>query len=1072
MNQALHIGLLGQFIVTHAGVPITTFESNKVRALLAYLVAEPQRAHERGALIGLLWPDWPEASARRSLSQALFNLRQALQDHQADPPYLLVSRQTIQWNGPAGAWVDLHACEAAIANAAKQADRTALEQLSRLYSAPLLDQFVLDDSEPFQQWLLVRREGLHRQALDAIERYADCLLSDSTPDVKHAQPIIEQQLRLEPWREAAHRQFMCVLALRGQRNAALAQFEHCRQILAVELGVEPDAETIALYTRIKEGASVVTGQVSVAPVVPVTSAPAPIVAPIVAPTVGQPPRFNNLPIPPTPLVGRSALLATIADQLGQPACRLLTLLGPGGIGKTHLALAAAQAAQAERADGVCFLTLADFERLPSAAGHDHLLRALAGALQLSFEGQAAPEAQVVAFLRDKALLLVLDNFEPLIDAAPLLATVLAGAPQVQMLVTSRERLNLQEEWLLAVDSLTFPPPRPVTPIDPVALPVEAPVWATWGDRYSAVQLFVQCAQRVQPNFQRDEATAMAVARICQLVDGMPLGVTLAAAWVRHLACTDIVREIEQTVDFLATSLRNTPARHRSMRAVFDYSWHLLPATEQETLAQLAIFPQHFSREAAQGIAHCTLLTLSELTDKSLLRRTTEGRYELHPLLRQFAAERLAAVAALAQAVQQRHADWFGAFLQRHLPGLRGAEQRTAVQQVEAELENLRSGWRYAVENRQAALIDGYTPGLFHFYNLRGWYQEGAQLFTLAIHGLRVVAGQPTDDGAKALGALLIHQAEFDHRLGQFTAAQALLAEALPLIQQHNRPGEVGFAFNALGFNAYMRGAYAEARPHYALALAHFRAIDLPAGIATVLNNLGNVAAALDTNATYSEAHALYNESIALARATGNLQELARGLLNLGTIAHVNKAYSEARYYYEESIRAADLIRSRRIHAIGLTNLGDILLHLDELPAARQALEAALALKQTMGDQRSMIYTLNVLASIHYKMEEIPQARERYIQAVRIGTAIQAWPPVLDALLELARIAIAMERQPWAVQLAGLVLHHSATEAHTRRAAQSLLADLAVTFTAEEANVLQAKAQFQDLNALVAAAFGA
>ena len=1064
MNQALHIGLLGQFIVTHAGVPITTFESNKVRALLAYLVAEPQRAHERGALIGLLWPDWPEASARRSLSQALFNLRQALQDHQADPPYLLVSRQTIQWNGPAGAWVDLHACEAAIADAAKQADRTVLHQLSRLYSAPLLDQFVLDDSEPFQQWLLVRREGLHRQALDAIERYADCLLSDSTPDVKQAQQIIEQQLRLEPWREAAHRQFMCVLALRGQRNAALAQFEHCRQILAAELGVEPDAETIALYTRIKEGADVVTGQVSVAPVVPATPAP----ATIVAPTVGQPPRFNNLPIPPTPLVGRSALLATIADQLGQPACRLLTLLGPGGIGKTHLALAAAQAAQAERADGVCFLTLADFERLPSAAGHDHLLRALAGALQLSFEGQAAPEAQVVAFLRDKALLLVLDNFEPLIDAAPLLATLLAGAPQVQMLVTSRERLNLQEEWLLAVDSLTFPPPRPVTPIDPVALPVEEPTWATWGDRYSAVQLFVQCAQRVQPNFQLEEATAVAVARICQLVDGMPLGLTLAAAWVRHLACTDIVCEIEQTADFLATSLRNTPARHRSMRAVFDYSWRLLTATEQETLAQLAIFPQRFSREAAQAIAHCSLLTLSELIDKSLLRRTAEGRYELHPLLRQFAAERLQTVTDLAQTVQQCHADWFGAFLQRHLAGLSGAEQRTAVQQVEAELENLRSGWRHAVENRQAALIDCYTPGLFHFYNLRGWYQEGAQLFTLAIEQLRQARNHTDDE--RALGALLIHQAEFDHRLGRFAAAQALLAEALPLIQQHNRPGEVGFAFNALGFNAYMRGAYAEARPHYTVALTHFRTINHAAGIATVLNNLGNVAAALDPNPTYTEAHALYSESITLAHATGNFQELARGLLNLGTIAHVNKAYTEARYYYEESIRAAELIRSRRVHAIGLTNLGDILLHLDELPAARRTLEEALILKQTMGDQRSMIYTLNVLASIHYKLEEIPQAQERYIQAVRIGTAIQAWPPVLDALLELARIAIAMERQPWAVQLAGMVLHHSATEAHTRRAAQSLLTDLAITFTDEETNVLQAKAQFHDLNALVAAAF--
>jgi predicted ATPase/DNA-binding SARP family transcriptional activator len=1063
VNQKLQIGLLGQFVVTCAGVPITTFESNKVRALLAYLVAEHQRAHERSALTGLLWPDWPEASARRSLSQALFNLRQAIQDHAADPPYLLVSRQTIQWNRGAAVAVDLHGCEAALVDA-KALDRNALAQLSRLYRAPLLDQFVLDDSEPFQQWLLVRREGLQRQVLDSLERYADCLLGDGAPDQEQAQQVIEQQLRLEPWREAAHRQFMRLLALRGQRNAALAQFERCRQTLADELGVEPATETVALYIQIKEGATAITSPTTVTSVKSVTS-----VAPVTPAPILRP-RFNNLPTPPTPLIGRSALLAEISDHLRKPACRLLTLLGPGGIGKTHLALAAAQAAQAERVDGVCFLTLADFERLPGAAGQDHLLRALAGALQLSFEGQAAPEAHVAAYLRDKALLLVLDNFEPLIDATPLLATLLAAAPQVQMLVTSRERLNLQEEWLLAVDSLTFPPPLPVAPVDTVALPVEEPAWATWGDRYSAVQLFVQCAQRVQPSFQLDEATAVAVARICQLVDGMPLGITLAAAWVRHLACTEIVREIEQTADFLATSLRNTPARHRSMRAVFDYSWRLLTATEQETLAQLAIFPQPFSREAAQAIAHCSLLTLSELIDKSLLRRTAEGRYELHPLLRQFAAERLQTVTDLAQTVQQRHADWFGAFLQRHLAGLSGAEQRTAVQQVEIELENLRSGWRYAVEKQRADLIDHYTPGLFHFYNLRGWYQEGAQLFMLAIEQLRQAHKHADDE--RALGALLIHQAEFDHRLGRFAAAQALLAEAMPLIQQHNRPGEVGFAFNALGFNAYMRGAYAEARPHYTVALTHFRAINQAAGIETVLNNLGNVAAALDPNPTYTEAHALYSESIALARATGNFQELARGLLNLGTIAHVNKAYAEARYYYEESIRAAELIRSRRVHAIGLTNLGDILLQLGELPAARQALEAALALKQTMGDQRSMIYTLNVLASIHYKLEELPQARERYIQAVRIGTAIQAWPPVLDALLELARIAIAVKRQPWAVQLAGLVLHHSATEAHTRRAAQSLLADLAVTFTAEEANVLQAKAQFHDLNALVAAAFGA
>lgn len=1057
MKQALQICLLGQFSVTRASFPITTFESNKVRALLAYLAVEQGRAHERSALLGLLWPDWPEASARRSLSQALFNLRQALQDHTADPPYLLISRQTLQWNRQADAFVDVQACEAMLAHIHQNADPAALAEVNRLYRAPLLDQLIIDESEPFQQWLHLRRTGLQRQVLDALERYADQLLVEGAPVYDRAQAVIEQQLTLEPWREEAHRQLMRLLTLRGQRNAALAQFEQCRQRLAAELGVEPALETVALYTQIKAGDAL-----SCAP----ATAQRPDVAALAAAgtSADQPPvlpqRFNNLPATPTPLVGRAPLLAEITALLGQPACQLLTLLGPGGIGKTHLALAAATLAQAGFADGVCFITLADVERLPGDDdGRGYLIGALAGALQLSFDGQAAPEQQLAAFLHDKALLLLLDNFEPLIDVAPFLATVLAAAPQSKALVTSRERLNLQEEWLLTVESLTFPndlsPELPAAQMEVDEL-----------NAYSAVQLFVQCARRVQPNFQLDARNATAVGRICQLVAGMPLGLTLAAAWVRHLACTEIVGEIEQTVDFLATSLRNTPARHRSMRAVFDYSWRLLNGAEQQALAQLAIFPQPFSRQAAEAIADCLFLTLCELVDKSLVRRTGEGRYELHPLLRQFAAERLQATPAVAQATHQRHATWFGAFLQHHLAGLSGAGQQAALQLVEAESENLRSGWRYAVDAMLPALIDQYVPGLFHFYNLRGWSQEGAHLFALAIDGVRHAATAHQADAAKALGALLIHQAEFYHRLSRLATAQSLLAEALPLVEQHNRPGEVGFALNALGFNAYMRGDYAEARTHYDLALAHYRALAQPAGIATVLNNLGNVAAALDPSPTYVEAHALYSESITLARTTGNLQELARGLLNLGTIAHVNKAYAEARYYYEESSRTAARIRSQRLHAISLTNLGDILLQLRELPAAQKALEEALQLKQRMGDQRGMIYSSNVLASIYQQLGERDRARHCYRDAVRIGVAIQALPPVMDALCCLARLAVEDDRPALAAQLAGLVLYHPTSEAHTRILAQALLTELAVTFSPEEQRLLVAKAQFHDLSALV------
>lgn len=1055
MPDVMRLSLLGHFSVTRNGEIVTGFESNKVRGLLAYLSVEQDRPHSRAALTGLLWPDWPEQSARRNLSQALFNLRQTLGEGNTPTPFLLISHQDIGWNPAAPVWFDLRACLDALPGSQPAVDLSIAQQLASLYRGPLLEQFVLEDSDIFQNWLLAKREWLHSQVMAGLQRYAQAFLESGPTHFDSAQTLISRQLALEPWREEAHVQMMQLLAAQGQRSAALSQFELCRRLLAEELAAEPGSVTVALYQQLRDGIWL-----------PPASQPAVPILPIGLPQqeqIAPPSRFYNLPTPPSPLVGREEMLAQITDLLHQPTCRLLTLIGPGGIGKTHLAMEAARSADALFVAGLCFVALADSEPLAAEASDLYLIQAIASALQLNFEGNAPPLAQLQAFLRDRSLLLLLDNFEPLIESAPLVAELLTAAPWLKIVTTSRERLNLAEEWLLPVERLTVPDLTENGGGTALAH-LEA---------YSAVRLFCQCARRVQPNFQLGADNGSAVAQICQQVDGLPLALTLAATWVRHLSCQEIVTEIGRTVDFLTTAQRNTPARHRSMRAVFDYSWQLLSDEEQIALARLAVFPQSFSRTAAQEIAGATLWTLSALVDSSLLRRGSDGRYELHPLLRQFAGERLQLRPDLARQVQQSHAEWYGEWLHGYLPGLSGNGQSAALAAVEAETENIRAGWHWVVQSLSPSLLGRYTPALFHFYNLRGWYREGAQLFEEAIDRLRSDA---PEDGSAALAALLIHLAQFYHRLSRLDAAQALLSEAMPLVRAQNRPGELGFALNALGLNAYMRGEYGEAQTPLEEALAHFRQVNEPAGIASVLNNLGNLAAAVDTAENYAAARSFYSEAIGVARSTDNLQELARALINLGTVEHVGHLYPLAQIYYQEGIAAAAAIGSRRLQAIGLTNLGEILVQTHDLPAAQQVLEQALALKQTLSDARGLVYTLNALAGIEKELGNRAAARQRWIEAARSGLSSQALSPALDAALELAQL-LAEENETngegrvEAIQLALAVLAHPASEAYVRNEAQALLDRPALRPTDEERRMWEAKVLIRGMGGLLADLFG-
>ncbi|MBN1964604.1 MAG: protein kinase, partial [Anaerolineae bacterium] len=410
---------------------------------------------------------------------------------------------------------------------------------------------------------------------------------------------------------------------------------------------------------------------------------------------------HNLPVQPTPFVGRSQELLEVRDQLADPGVRLLTILGPGGMGKTRLALEAAGAQLDRFSGGVYFVPLAPI------SGPEFIASTIAESLRFTFIGQEDPQAELVNFLREKQVLLVLDNCEHVIDGAGLVGDILAAAPAVKVLATSRERLRLSGEALFYIAGMGVP---------------EDDSPETLADS-SAAALFVQSARRVRPDFAIDATTAPHIARILRQVEGMPLGIELAAGWLGMLPLDEIGDEIARSIDFLETDLRDVPARQRSIRAVFDYSWQLLPEAERDALMKLASFRGGFEREAAQAITEASLRTLTGLITRSLLRRDPGGRYSLHVLLRQYAEDQFARQPE-QEAVRRAHAAYYFAFLASQQAVFASAQEKSAVERVEAEFENIRLAWRTALA---LGCWDDLSPALYAlalFYQARSMLREG------------------------------------------------------------------------------------------------------------------------------------------------------------------------------------------------------------------------------------------------------------------------------------------------------------------------------------------------------------
>jgi predicted ATPase len=748
------------------------------------------------------------------------------------------------------------------------------------------------------------------------------------------------------------------------------------------------------------------------------------VSPLSTPQLGSvsiPVKFN-LPLPLTSLIGREHELSMVIRQVEDPTCRLLTLTGPGGVGKTRLALEIAHQLRDTFDHGACFVSLV------GTSASEFIIPAIADSLGFSFSGVIELKAQLFHFLKEKHILLVLDNLEHLLTGIEMLDELLEYAPNVKLLTTSREQLNLRTEWAFEVQGLPIPSNIEMDSVE----------------SNSAVALFLQRAKQVNMNFTPAPEDLPAIAHICQLVEGLPLGLELSATWVNTLSCQEIAAEIERGLDFLATSKRDTPERHRSIHAVFEYSWNLLSLEEQVVLKNLSLLKGGFQREAAEQVAGVTLPLLSSLVNKSLIRRHELGRYDQHELLRQYAAIHLREDPQEKISARDRHTAYYLAFWREQEIELKGAGQREALRELTAEIDNFRAAWEWAITRSRFATLYENLRAFLLLYDLRGWYAEGIERIESLVHALR---GTP-DGHPELLGLALALQGWFYFRRGQLKQARERFDQGLMILRPLDDPIALADVLSLSGPLLTALGETATALEHGREGLAAARANGDIWRIAYALMMQGGN---LVGSGRFEEAYASAQEALTHFRALGDTRLIVVTLNILGFAAMQLSRYPEARGYLQESLSLITPLEDPWNVGTAYGNLGIVELAQGNPSEAQVLLQKSVPLIAELGMLGDMAFYLTYLGEAAVALGAADEAEHHWLDALRIAQEAQALPTLLANLIRLAQLYAEKGDIARAYRWATLVFDHPVSGQDSKNRAEKLRAELGSKLSAEQLN---------------------
>ena len=932
-----------------------TFVAERPFQLLAYLARKGDWV-TRDHLAALFWPDRRDESARSNLRKIILGARQlvgAALESRGDLLRLAVDS-------------DVSRFKAAVAR----------DDLSAtLQSAPgeFLRGMENAASAAFSDWLQFERTQLHGQLRRLVLERSETISPGS------AGAAVARLLEVDPYDEEALRLKLRLLIDAGDRNGAqraLAEFE---ALLQIELGIAAGAQTRALLEQLHKPERVVPAS----------------------------------PAMQTQLIGRERALQELDALLSQPDCRLLTITGPAGIGKTCFARHVA----ATRTD-ITWVELADLRSV------DHVVQRLADALRIAVDDGNPLLDQLQAELRDRAAVLILDNAEHLVGVQPatvarfetIIEGLLGACPRLRLLVTSRARLNLASEWLLPLPGLQ-------TPASGADSALQAP----------AARLFVARALRIQFDFdpRSDEA---AIGEICRLTAGLPLALELCAGLLRVQSCAEIAADLRGDSRDSGDAAALLDGQ---LHEAFERSWQRLAPAAHSAFSTCALFVATFTREAAQAVANASVAVLARLIDQSLLEIErgpgSITRFRLHPLLRQFALSKLKADANQLERSNERLRAYYREWLASH-GTIRGPQQVHALLALETEMPNLRAVWHTATVDRDARFLAAAIVPLMYYFEAKGRRREAMALFEPTYERLdrdNPAHADALANCARALSMLL-------WRDGAVARALAIATEGIALARRaHNRSALKGCLLN-FGLAHWQAGNWDEARAAYEEALALAREEDELYGIAVFV---GSLAIIDHETGAYEQAERRYRESLAVKRRLGEQRSVLTEMNNLGQLLTQLQRYPEAEQFFAEGLQLAREAAMTTMQPNLLFNLGTAQLGRGDVASARHSTESALAL---LADDRDPALEAEMhvqLAQIELKSANIESAQAQALLGLQIAATIALPPLSLLCLSRLGEVRLAQARPIHAARLFALVAAHPKTLAGDRADAAQRLAAL-------------------------------